>query len=69
MNSITIYLVANFLDGFEQLAARLVGGDLKSFVDHHVAAGCGGLLTSVCGLLLAFWFVHFLLKRKIFLRL
>mgnify|MGYP001546149535 CR=1 FL=1 len=69
MNSITIYLVANFLGGFEQLAARLVGGDIKSFVDHRIAAGCGRLLVCAVGLLLAFWLAHFLYKRKIFLRL
>ena len=39
---------------------------LKSFPD--VTAGFGGLMISVAGLLLAFWFGRLLYKRKIFLR-
>ncbi len=70
MNSITIYLTKNFLGGsFSRLSARLVGGDIKNYFDAHVAKGFGDLMISVVGLLLAFWFVHFLYKRKIFLRL
>jgi predicted acyltransferase len=56
MNSITIYLASNILGGFRKLAARFAGGDVRTFFDAH-------------GLLLAFWLVHFLYKRKIFLRL
>jgi predicted acyltransferase len=70
MNSITIYLTKNILGGsFDRLAARFVGGDVKSFFDQHIAKGFGDLLIAVVGLLLAFWFVHFLYRRKIFLRL
>ena len=71
MNSITIYLASNIIGGggFRRMAARLAGGDIKAFFDHHVAAGFGDLLVSVVGLLLAFWFVRFLYQRKIFLRL
>jgi hypothetical protein len=70
MNSITIYLVKNIIGGdFRDLASRLVGGDIKTFLDEHVAKGAGSMLLSVVGLGLAFWFVHFLYKRKIFLRL
>ena len=70
MNSITIYLTKNMLGGsFSKLATRLAGGDIQSYLDAHVAQGFGDLVISIVGLLLAFWFVRFLYKRKIFLRL
>ncbi len=69
MNSITIYLARNILGGFSKLAGRFVGGDVKTFFDTHVATGFGDMMISIVGLLLAFWFVHFLYKRKIFLRI
>ncbi len=69
MNAITIYLVKNFLGGtFSKLSGRLVGGDIKTFLDDHVAKGFGDLLISILGLLIAFWLVRFLHQRKIFLR-
>jgi predicted acyltransferase len=69
MNAITIYLVKNFLGGsFNRLSARLVGGDIKSWLDQTVATGFGELMISLVGLLLAFWLVRFLYQRKIFLR-
>jgi predicted acyltransferase len=69
MNSITIYLTKNIIGDFRTVARRLAGGDLKVFFDDHVAKGFGDLMISIVGLLLAFWFVHFLYQRKIFLRL
>jgi predicted acyltransferase len=71
MNSITVYIASNVLGGggFRRLAARFAGGDVKDFLDAHIARGSGDMLISIVGLLLAFWFVHFLYKRKIFLRL
>ena len=70
MNSITVYLANNFTGGFvNRLAPRLTGGDVKLFFDNHIGAGAGSLVISVTGLLLAIWFVHFLYRRKIFLRL
>lgn len=69
MNSITIYLTKNALGGsFRLLAQRFVGGDVKTFFDTRMS-GLGEMAISIVGLLLAFWFVHFLYKRKIFLRL
>ena len=69
MNSITIYLTKNILGGtFNTLAQRFVGGDVKDYFDHQIT-GLGQMVISIVGLLLAFWFVHFLYKRKIFLRL
>jgi len=47
----------------------LAGGDVQKFFDQHVAQGAGSLVLAITGLLLAIWFVHFLYRRKIFLRL
>jgi predicted acyltransferase len=69
MNSITIYLTSNIIGGFRRLAARLAGGDIRLFFDQHLAKGSGDLLLSIVGLLLAFWFVYFLYRRRVFLRL
>ncbi len=69
MNSITIYLAKNFLGGYTKLSARLVGGDVKTFLDDHVTKGFGDLVVAVVGLLIAIWLVRFLYQRKIFLRL
>ena len=69
MNSITIYLIKNFLGGtFSKLSARLLGGDIKVWLDDHVAKGFGDMVISIGGLLIAFWIVRFLYQRKIFLR-
>jgi len=69
MNSITLYLAENVLGGFDTLGQRFAGGNIKAFFDTRVANGFGQLVISVVGLLLAFWFAHFLHKRKVFLRL
>jgi predicted acyltransferase len=70
MNSITIYLVKNFLGGtFSKLSARIVGGDVKLWMDSVVTTGFGELMISIVGLLMAFWLVRFLYVRRIFLRI
>jgi predicted acyltransferase len=69
MNPITIYLVAEMIGGFDKLALRFAGGDIRQFFNTHVAQGFGELVVCVVGLGLAFWFVHFLYRRKIFIRL
>jgi predicted acyltransferase len=68
MNSITIYVASNLLGGFRRVGARLAGGDLKNGLETF-APGAGELLVAIVGLALAFAFVHFLYRRKIFLRL
>jgi predicted acyltransferase len=69
MNSITIYLIKNFLGGsFSGISKRFVGGDVHAFLESHWR-GSGDLAMSIVGLALAFWIVHFLYKRQIFLRL
>jgi predicted acyltransferase len=70
MNSITIYMTKNFLGGsFSRLASRLVGGDVETYINKYIATGLGEVVLSITSLLLAFWFMHFLYRRKIFLRL
>ena len=71
MNPITLYLVSNFLGGggYVRMADRLAGGNVKQFINMHVANGAGDLLVSLTGVLLLFWFARFLYQRQIFLRL
>ena len=67
-NSITIYMTKNILGGFTGISKRLAGGDIHEYFNAHLD-GSGDLVLAVLGLLAAFWFVHFLYRRKIFLRL
>jgi len=67
-NAITIYLADNLLGGFNGIARRFVGGDVQRFADSHLANGCGDLLVTIVGLVLAFWLVRFLYQQKLFLR-
>jgi predicted acyltransferase len=69
MNSITVYMISNLLGGFRRPAARLAGGDLSALLSARVVQGFGDVLISVVGLLLAFWLVYFLFKKKVFLRI
>jgi len=69
MNSITVYLAKNIIGGFDKPASRIAGGDVRHFLDTHVATGFGSMGVALISLLLSFWFVHFLYKRKVFLRL
>jgi len=68
MNSITIYLAAALVGGFRKPASRLVGGDVRTFFDAHLAQGAGDLIVSLTGLFLAFWLMRFMYQRKIFLK-
>jgi predicted acyltransferase len=66
-NPLTLYVCAQVI-GFQPLAARLVGGDVKNFFDARVCAGCGGLVVALTGLLLVILFARFLYRHGIFLR-
>ena len=63
MNAITIYLVTNMVN-FRRLAARFVGGDIRVWLGDY-----GDLAVSLVSLALMFWFVNFLHRRQVFLRL
>jgi hypothetical protein len=66
-NALTIYLLVNIVR-FPQLAERLVGGDVKLFLNGHVAQGLGDLTVALTGLGLALLLVRFLYWQRIFLR-
>jgi len=66
-NALTIYLAAQLVS-FPAIAARFAGGDVRDFLDTHVAKGLGGLLVAIVGLALAVWLTRFLYRRQIFLR-
>jgi len=68
MNSITIYMADNILGGFGKLASRFAGGDISAWFNNRLI-GSGDLLVALVDMALTFWFVHFLYRRKIFLRL
>lgn len=67
-NAITIYLASNLVE-FGTIANRFVGGDIKAFLDAHLAHGSGGLLVAMVGLALPVLLVRFLYQHKIFIRL
>jgi len=67
MNAITVYLARNVI-GFEKVAQRLVGGDVEGALNRKFGDGFGELIVAIVGLGLAIWFVWFLYRRKIFLR-
>lgn len=68
MNAIALYVASNLLGGFRRVAQRIVGGSVKIFFDHHVAAGFGDLVIALAGLALVLWLARFLFRRQIFLR-
>ena len=63
MNAITIYMAVNLID-FGEIARRFVGGDLNRYCGAY-----GHLIVAVASLILEFWLLRFLYRRKIFLRL
>lgn len=66
-NSITIYLGYELIR-FERISERLIGADIRAYLDTHVARGAGALLQALVGLALALALVRFLYNRRIFLR-
>ena len=66
-NPITLYLADNLI-GFERLARRFVGGDIRRLLETNVGQGTGDLLIAIVAILLATALAWFLYRRKIFLR-
>jgi predicted acyltransferase len=66
-NAITIYLVSAAF-GFQKLAKRFVGGEVQQFFDTNLSHS-GDLVRAIVALTLMFCVVHFLYRRKIFIRL
>ncbi len=67
MNAITLYVASNLL-GYRRVAARLAGGDVKTFFD-GIAPRTGDLVLGLVGIALMLWLARFLYRRQIFLRL
>ena len=67
-NPITLYVMDNVV-GFDRVAQRLVGGDMKHFFDAKVTEGTGELVIAIVALGIAIVIARFLYRRKIFLRL
>jgi predicted acyltransferase len=66
-NAIAIY-IAEHLVNPSKLASTMVGGDVAQFFDRHIAAGAGGVVIVLVALGLCIWFVQFLYKHKVFIR-
>ena len=67
MNAITLYLVDDLLS-FQDVAQRIAGGDVRAFLDAHIATGFGDVMLGVVAIALMLWLARFLHQRKIFLR-
>jgi predicted acyltransferase len=63
MNAITIYILANIVN-FHRLALRFVGGDVRVLLGNFA-----DLAQAIIATAFAFCVVHFLYRRKVFLRL
>jgi predicted acyltransferase len=66
-NAIVLYLAVNVVN-FRSVAERLVGGDVKQFLNAHLSSGYGDIATAAVALLLVFALARFLYARRIFLR-
>jgi predicted acyltransferase len=68
-NAIALYMINNIV-WFQDLADRLVGGEVAKFLNQtiNVSYGAGSLAKVVVGLALATFLAGFLYRRKIFLR-
>jgi predicted acyltransferase len=67
-NPITLYVLDNIL-GFDKLARRFAGGDVRRVLESTFGPGSGDLAIAVVGLALAVVLAWFLYRRKIFLRI
>jgi predicted acyltransferase len=63
VNPITIYLAHHLID-FDKIAQRFVGGELNGYFGNF-----GQLIVALVSLAFVFCFLHFLYRRRIFLRL
>jgi predicted acyltransferase len=66
-NAIALYFI-NGIAGFEPFALRLVGRDVKIWLDQAVTPGTGVFAAHLLGLVFAIALAGFLYRRKIFLR-
>ena len=67
-NPITLYVLDSLI-GFDKVARRFVGGDVKRFFDSTFAKGAGDLAIALGAVAVAILLARFLYQRKIFLRI
>jgi predicted acyltransferase len=68
MNPIAIYMIGNLV-AFDDVAARFVGGPVKSFIDVSLSAGMGDVVISIVGMVMTVGICWFLHRRNVFIRL
>jgi predicted acyltransferase len=68
MNPITVYLADNVIS-FRRVSERLLGTNVKAFLDAHVTTGFGDLVLSFGEIGVGLCLVWFLYRNRIFLRL
>jgi predicted acyltransferase len=66
-NAIALYMVNN-IASFQELAKRLVGGDVAEFLDRTIVNGAGAFMIALMALALSVALAAFLYRRKIFIR-
>ena len=67
-NPITLYVLDNLI-GFDKLARRFAGGDVRRVLELNFGPGTGDLAIATIALALAVALAWFLYRRKIFLRI
>jgi predicted acyltransferase len=68
MNAITLYVVSGLVN-FRAVGQRLVGGDVKAFLEDTIGRDWGELAGAIMAVMLLLWLARFLYRRQIFLRL
>ena len=66
-NAIALYFL-NELLSYQNVASRIVGGDVSSFLDRAIAPGTGNFVIALLALSLAVTLARYLYNRKIFVR-
>lgn len=66
-NAILLYMVNNMV-GFQNVAYKLVGGDIARFIDAQLTKGAASFVNVTVGIALAILLARYFYRRKIFLR-
>jgi predicted acyltransferase len=66
-NAILLYMVNNLV-GFQNVAWKLVGGDIARFLDAELTKGAASFVNVMVGMALAIALARYLYRRRIFLR-
>jgi predicted acyltransferase len=66
-NAILLYMVNNMV-GFQNVAFKLVGGDIANFLDAHLTKGAACFVNVSVGMALAILLARYFYRRRIFVR-